>query len=426
MAKTVFFSWQSDTPSNVGRGFLKDVLNEVCKNLANETDVNEAHRDMEVDSDTQGVAGQPPIVDTIFNKIDTACVFVADMTFTGTRIDKRPTPNPNVLIEYGWALKSLTHQRVICVMNDAYGEPSHDSLPFDLSHLRWPIRYSLSNDATPDVKKVEKQKLIATLTSALKASLATVPVVPVKEVSPFPLAQALADRARFRGPNQALGFEYDNFHHEEPKEVFLNNQPATMWLRIMPINDTGKTWSPHEIKPHLLSGGGIRLPPFNNGAGGYGQLRSEDGVGIYRGKPQNEGATTIETDSVAFIFTTGEIWSVDTSYLMYGGSDRLPFVEDLYVETAQSYISFLKSLGLEPPFKWMAGMIGIKGRHLQYPVQQGYGRVGTGPVCASSVITAEGQYDNEEDLKKSLMPFFKKIFEQCGLARPSYLPEEQN
>jgi hypothetical protein len=38
------------------------------------------HRELTVDSDTQGVAGHPPIVETIFNKIDGACMFVADMT----------------------------------------------------------------------------------------------------------------------------------------------------------------------------------------------------------------------------------------------------------------------------------------------------------------------------------------------------------
>jgi hypothetical protein len=47
------------------------------------------------------VAGQPPIVETILRKTDEAAVFVADMTFTAKRVDGRPSPNPNVLIEYG-------------------------------------------------------------------------------------------------------------------------------------------------------------------------------------------------------------------------------------------------------------------------------------------------------------------------------------
>lgn len=140
MTPKIFFSWQADTPTNVGRNFLKNILENVCKELASDATIDESLRDMEVDSDTQGMAGHPPIVDTIFKKIDAATVFVADMTFVGKRFDSRPTPNPNVLIEYGRALKGLSHERVICVMNTAYGEPSETSLPFNLRHVTWPIR----------------------------------------------------------------------------------------------------------------------------------------------------------------------------------------------------------------------------------------------------------------------------------------------
>ena len=58
----------------------------------------------------------PPIVETIFKKIDRAAVFVADLTFAGRRPDGAPIPNPNVLIEYGWALKALGHARIISIM----------------------------------------------------------------------------------------------------------------------------------------------------------------------------------------------------------------------------------------------------------------------------------------------------------------------
>ena len=79
MASTVFFSWQADTPPRVGRNFLKGVLEEVCAAVAVDTNLAEAHRELEVDSDTQGVAGQVPIVDTILKKIDNAAIFVADL-----------------------------------------------------------------------------------------------------------------------------------------------------------------------------------------------------------------------------------------------------------------------------------------------------------------------------------------------------------
>lgn len=121
MAATVFFSWQADTPNGIGRNFVRRALEDACADIVGDGAVDEARRGLEVDSDTQGVAGQPPIVETILKKIDAAKVFVADMTFVAKRLDGGASPNPNVLIEYGWALKSLTHQRIICVMNTSFG-----------------------------------------------------------------------------------------------------------------------------------------------------------------------------------------------------------------------------------------------------------------------------------------------------------------
>jgi hypothetical protein len=66
MSHTVFFSWQADTLPRCGRNLLKDILEEICKGIASDTDVAEALREIGADSETQGVAGQPPIVETIF------------------------------------------------------------------------------------------------------------------------------------------------------------------------------------------------------------------------------------------------------------------------------------------------------------------------------------------------------------------------
>jgi hypothetical protein len=67
--------------------------------IGEDTTVEEAIRQLTVDRDTKGVPGSPPIVDTIFRKIDGTAIFVPDLTFVGKRADGRPTPNPNVLIE---------------------------------------------------------------------------------------------------------------------------------------------------------------------------------------------------------------------------------------------------------------------------------------------------------------------------------------
>jgi hypothetical protein len=170
MAPTVFFSWQADTPTKIGRNFLRRALEDACAIVTRDAAINDAYR-LEVDSDTQGVAGQPPIVETIFKKIDAAQVFVADLTFTAKRPDGGGAPNPNVLIEYGWALKSLAHERIICVMNTAYGKPSGEALPFDLRHLRWPLCYELDEATTDELRTQRRRALAAELASAIRACL---------------------------------------------------------------------------------------------------------------------------------------------------------------------------------------------------------------------------------------------------------------
>jgi hypothetical protein len=112
MSNTVFFSWQSDRLPKEGRNFTQKALETAVQSIAQDITVEPAIREgLEVDKDTKGVPGSPPIVDTILKKIEAAAVFVPDFTFVGTRVRGEPTGNPNVLIEYGWALRCLTHAR---------------------------------------------------------------------------------------------------------------------------------------------------------------------------------------------------------------------------------------------------------------------------------------------------------------------------
>jgi hypothetical protein len=102
MTSTVFFSWQADTVPIIGRNVIERALERAIARIGRDTEIEEAVRELAIDKDTQDVPGSPPIVETIFKKIDQAAVFVPDLTFVGKRLDGRPTPNPNVLIEYGW------------------------------------------------------------------------------------------------------------------------------------------------------------------------------------------------------------------------------------------------------------------------------------------------------------------------------------
>jgi hypothetical protein len=174
MPHTLFFSWQSDTPPDVGSELIEEALRSAITALAEDAKIEKAIRDegLMLDRDTQGVPGVPPIVDTIFDKIDHATIFVPDLTFVGNRIDGRPTPNPNVLVEYGWALKALGHTRIVPVMNVAFGEPTPATMPFDMRHLRNPkCTYNLPAGASDEQRRDELGRLAHSLAAEIGAVL---------------------------------------------------------------------------------------------------------------------------------------------------------------------------------------------------------------------------------------------------------------
>jgi len=92
-------------------------------------------------------------INAILSKIKTSDVFVADLTFVRKRHDGRLISNPNVLVEYGFALNEPGELRIMAVMNSAYGEPTQGDMPFNLSGRRFPITYEVQEDATDDERK---------------------------------------------------------------------------------------------------------------------------------------------------------------------------------------------------------------------------------------------------------------------------------
>lgn len=143
MKLTVFFSWQSDTRAAANRTLIHDALDAAAVELRRDVAVG---IDLCIDRDTQNTPGTPDIAGTIFAKIQEADVFVADVTRINRGVEGRPTPNPNVLVELGYALRELGSERVILVMNSNMG--SIEELPFDLRHRRV-LTYSSPEDA-PD------------------------------------------------------------------------------------------------------------------------------------------------------------------------------------------------------------------------------------------------------------------------------------
>jgi hypothetical protein len=304
MPITIFFSWQSDTPPLVGRNFIERAIQQAVNRVGQDAAIENAVRDkIAIDRDTKDVPGSPPIVDTIFRKIDQAGVFVPDLTFVGTRSNGRPTPNPNVLIEYGWALKPLGYGRIVPVMNTAFGEPTPESMPFNMAHLRHPITYCCPGDATHEHRQQIRGELSRTLEHALrnvfdsaefKESLPKAPEEPA-----FRAKEPEDGQARFKPRKEPVGVSVD--FPNITREIKLSSAPA-IWLRVMPVRDPGCTWTISELEQAATRSGRFLLPISSNWSG-FDYVRSHEGFGIF----SISGNDRTLAKAIVFIFTTGAL-----------------------------------------------------------------------------------------------------------------------
>jgi hypothetical protein len=164
-------SWQVDRLPLTGRNLIERALGDAIAAIKADAEIDPARRELTIDRDTSGVPGSPPLVETIFAKVDAATAFLSDMTYVATRADGRLMPNPNVLLEHGWALRALTWRRVISVMNIAHGSPEAHPLPFDLQHFRRPILYDCPDDADEAARRAARDGLAVAIRDALRAIL---------------------------------------------------------------------------------------------------------------------------------------------------------------------------------------------------------------------------------------------------------------
>ncbi len=162
----IFYSWQSDLPNKTNRGFIRDALEKAAKSFRNNEEVEESPR---VDSDTKNEPGSPNIVESIFRKIDECHIFVCDVSIVNSGDSARLTPNPNVLIELGYAIKHLGFKKIILVFNTSYGEL--ENLPFDLRHNRILTYYRSKDQDDKNIRPLElKNKFIESLKLIFEAN----------------------------------------------------------------------------------------------------------------------------------------------------------------------------------------------------------------------------------------------------------------
>lgn len=342
----IFWSWQSDTPPAIGRDLVKSSLKEAIQQLAEELDLSEAERP-ELDHDTKDVPGLAPIADTIFAKIDGAALFVADVTLTGATPDgKKKTPNPNVLIELGYALKGLGTEAIVLVANSSGGFRPED-LPFDLRHRRGPITYDLAPGADRGAVERSRKALKSDLTAALRNNLDRLVSTPPAESPQYP--SIADDRALWFDPTQSIELN-------DSVKAKLHPGSAHAYLRV-----AASGWTANRPTRAVIRDSSIA--PFGEWRNGSAPVPNELGV-LTGGWVRGDGEVPEVTALTQWFDKTGEIWGVSPIYAFEQEGVRTLAARALALQLRsklRDWVALFKELGARQPLRVEAGITGLQG-----------------------------------------------------------------
>jgi hypothetical protein len=216
--------------------------------------------------------------------------------------------------------------------------------------------------------------------------------------------------ARFREAGQSLGLFWNQlpFTESPDYEVYLA-EGAALWLRLSPRYAISQEWNHLELRKCGRDPNVALLPLLWSNLQ---YLRAEDGIGAYA--TINNLTNETRTNSVAFAFNTGELWSIDTTVLQLANDKRIDFlsIARVLIQNLNRYGQFLQCLGIESPFHWKVGLEGVKGWKLQVPGA-------ATETCLSDLIEASGTYDVGQNPAETLRPFFDRMFQKCSMQLPA-------
>ncbi len=348
----VFWSWQSDSLEKHNRFFVRDALAIALQQVAGDLDLTEAERP-EVDHDTKGEPGMVSIVDTIFEKIKQAAVFVGDLTFIGKTDKGKLLPNPNVMIELGHAITSLGPERIILVANRAYGGRPED-LPFDLRHRRAPISYDLPETASSDDRKKVQKELASALASALAGCLGRVLEQSAKTIE-YPEAAARPnDRSIWLAVGEPI--QHHGFFHDGGLTTWEVLEEPRFYLRVIPAryDQNMRPRDIHDLPPQYRLN---TLHPWTNGDGGV----NSSGVITVGISPDNKALAATQ-----WFKGTSEVWAFNcrATFIDPDRGQRLLAWGEIppsWREHLDRTLAFLDHIGVRGPLQIEAGVVGLNG-----------------------------------------------------------------
>lgn len=352
----IFWSWQSDTPGNIGHYFVRDALREAIAALKMEEDIiepveREAREALHLDSDRQGVPGSPDLAATIFEKIEQAAVFVADVTSVGATPAGKKLINSNVAIEYGHAHHALGDQAILMVQNTYYGD--RGALPFDLQHKAGPIQFNLAPDATKEAIAAEREKLKTVLVAALKPYLKqNAAPRPLHDEIPHTFTKAAFAAAHETiASNGAPGSDLIDYNFAETRALYLRLIPKyarAEQLRGTHLSKLAGTRKIDQLARQVFTGLGAR---------------NRFGAIVY--EPHG---TATSPRSFSQAFPNGELWSVTTEmFQRYQNEIVIPTVnvQNIFGRVLANFVALSSDeFGNGFPVTVVMGGVGLNGCYI--------------------------------------------------------------
>lgn len=441
MAFKIFYAWQSDRPNSLNRGLIRKALDDAVKELKVDPEVAEAERDIEIDQDTQGVPGSPSLAEAIFKKIRDCDAFVADLTFVGTAEDGIPLPNPNVLIEYGYALGLKSDTRIVGVFNSAYGDVRQ--LPFDLQHKRWPVSYVVSDDSDADEGKTRRRaarKLTASeLVRRLRDILKEVTKASNNTGRPFSLGlEGVGDEEPQTGTPSLRKY---------PESIPHGWQDDTIGGRANTLPSDPHYWIKMVYGPHIMlklrfQGGFERmsnvqtmeqvrrylLPLGGARANGRSVARNGQGPVVFLAASD---APDVAISATQFL-SWGELSAVDFHFLRprkertEGESKFVPTsaVEEVLVDGLSNAMTFARDgIKASLPIDVQVGLIDVMGYRLAVKPEYFHGDKTVGYIHWDQIGKSFSLTSPKDDPFELLLPFFNEIYDAADEVRPKIRTE---
>ncbi|MBC7596436.1 MAG: hypothetical protein H7288_21335 [Kineosporiaceae bacterium] len=313
----VFWSWQSDRPGKLCRNLVQGAIVDALKMLSDELALEESDRP-EIDHDTKGTPGMPLISETILDKITAAGTFVADITTVGrSEVGEgeiaRELPNPNVLIELGWAWARLTDEKIILVANKAFGPQRYEDLPFDIRGRRAVVFYEASATMSGAERKKVQDDLAKELRSAIELSLTGWLTARANDPGPAGVPSRDGDPSVWFPVGKV--FEHQPFHGGAGQMSVGSDEAPRLYVRMVPEGFANGVPAALVVHQFQHRAGGTGPQPMYTAGSGDGGLNDE---GVIRyGIKTTDGVKTAWS-AAQWFEDTGELWSFDTARLSDG------------------------------------------------------------------------------------------------------------